>query len=271
MASALGESLLAKKYITEEQLNKALDRQRIQGGRLGHNLVALGFIRKEQLDNILTRVPRVPQSVQETGLEFEFIIDLTMKHLLNLGEFRLAQVANQVKLPYSIVERALDELRQKRFVEVSKADQLAKVTFHYRVTDDGKRRGRELLDLCRYVGPAPVLLDEYRQMVSSQTVKNILVNPESVEQAFSHLTVNRSLLKRLGPAVSSGKAIFLYGPAGNGKTTIAETIGKILPDSIYIPHAILVGGEIVTVFDPVPQGKTTGSIIAGSKYGGRWS
>jgi energy-coupling factor transporter ATP-binding protein EcfA2 len=101
------------------------------------------------------------------------------------------------------------------------------------------------------VGPAPVLLDDYRQMVAVQTVKNILVNPHSVEQAFAHLTVNKALLKRLGPAVSSGKAIFLYGPPGNGKTTIAETIGEILPDSIFIPYAILVGGEIVTVFDPV--------------------
>nr|MDA3971049.1 ATPase [Desulfobulbaceae bacterium] len=168
-----------------------------------------------------------------------------------LGEFRLPELAGRLKLPYGVVEKALDRLRQKRLLDVSKADQLVKLTYHYRVTDDGKRRGGELLDVCRYVGPAPVLLDDYRQMVAVQTVKNILVNPHSVEQAFAHLTVNKALLKRLGPAVSSGKAIFLYGPPGNGKTTIAETIGEILPDSIFIPYAILVGGEIVTVFDPV--------------------
>lgn len=251
MARILGESLLEKQYITEAQLNKALERQRIHGGRLGHNLIALGFIVEEQLDSIFQRVPPIPRELADTGLELDFIVDLTLKHAMPLGDFRLPQIAALVKLPNGIVEMALDELRRKRFVEVRKADQLAKLTYHYRVTDDGKKRGGELLDLCRYVGPAPVLLDDYRQMVAVQTVKNILVNPESVERAFAHLTVNHSMLKRLGPAVSSGKAIFLYGPAGNGKTTIAETIGKILPDNIYIPHAIMVGGEIVTVFDPV--------------------
>jgi energy-coupling factor transporter ATP-binding protein EcfA2 len=251
MACTLGQSLLKKKYITEAQLNKALDRQRIQGGRLGHNLIALGFINEEQLASIFKRVPLAPKDLAETGLELDFIVDLTLKHALSLSEFRLPVMAGLLKLPLAIVEKALDELRQKRFIDVKKADQLAKLTYHYHVTDEGKRRGGELRELCRYMGPAPVLLDDYRQMAASQTVKNILVNSESVEQAFSHLIINRPLLKRLGPAVSSGKAIFLYGPAGNGKTSIAETIGRILPDNIYIPYAILVAGEIITVYDPV--------------------
>lgn len=251
MASILGERLLENKYITDAQLEQALERQRFQGGRLGHNLIALGFIREEQLATVFQRVPQVPKDLSDIGLEFDFIVDLTLKHILSLGDFRLPQLAGFLKLPNGVVEKALDELRQKRFVEVRKADQLAKLSYHYRVTDEGKRQAGELLAVCRYVGPAPVLLDDYRQMVAIQTVKNILVNPRSVEQAFSDLTVNRSMLKRLGPAVSSGKAIFLYGPPGNGKTTIAETIGKILPDNIFIPYAILVGGEIVTVFDPV--------------------
>lgn len=251
MASILGERLLEKNYISEAQLNQALERQRMHGGRLGHNLVALGHISEDQLASFFQRVPQLPKDMTETGLEFEFIVDLTLKHILSLGDFRLPQLAGLIKLPNTMVEKALDELRQKRFVEVRKADQLAKLTYHYRVTDEGKRMGGELLKLCRYVGPAPVLLDDYRQMVAIQTVKNILVNPQNVEQAFSGLTINGSLLKRLGPAVSSGKAIFLYGPPGNGKTTIAETIGKIMPDSIFIPYALQVGGEIITVFDPV--------------------
>jgi predicted ATPase with chaperone activity len=251
MAKSLGESLLDKKYITEEQLEIALERQRIQGGRLGQNLIALGFICEKVLATVFEMVPPVPKDLAETGLEFDFLVDLTLKHLLPLGDFRLPQVANLLKLPNGIVEKALDELRQKRFVEVRKADQLAKLTYQYRLTDDGKRQAGELLELCRYVGPAPVRLDEYRRMVAAQTVKSILVNPRSVAEAFAGLTVDCSLLKRLGPAVSSGKAIFLYGPPGNGKTTIAETIGKILPDNIFMPYAIQVGGEIVTVFDPV--------------------
>jgi len=251
MAQILGESLLKKKLINRDQLDKALERQKIRGGRLGQNLIALGFIREEELATVFNKVPPAPRKLRETGLDLEFVANLTLKHALFLGEFRLPEISNRLKLPNSIVEKGLDELRQKRLIDVSRADLLAKLTYHYRITDDGKRRAGELLDVCRYTGPAPVLLDDYRKMVAAQTVKNILVNPEKVDQAFAHLTVNHRLLSRLGPAVSSGKAIFLYGPAGNGKTTIAETIGEILPDTIFIPHAILVGGELVTVFDPV--------------------
>ena len=101
------------------------------------------------------------------------------------------------------------------------------------------------------MGPAPVSLEDYRLMVETQTVKSTIVNEESVKKAFSDLILNESVLKRLGPAISSGKAMFIYGPPGNGKTAIAETIGKLLPDKVYIPYALTVGGEIITVFDPV--------------------
>jgi predicted ATPase with chaperone activity len=84
-----------------------------------------------------------------------------------------------------------------------------------------------------------------------QTIKNIIVNEETVKEAFSHLILSPRLLRRLGPAISSGKAMFIYGPAGNGKTTIAETIGGVLPGTVYMPHAIIVGGQIITIFDPV--------------------
>jgi predicted ATPase with chaperone activity len=109
----------------------------------------------------------------------------------------------------------------------------------------------ELLDLCRYTGPAPVTLSDYRLMVETQTIKSAIVSEESVKKAFSHLVLNETVLKRLGPAISSGKAMFIYGPPGNGKTAIAETIGRLLPETIYIPYALTVGGEIITVFDPV--------------------
>jgi predicted ATPase with chaperone activity len=142
-------------------------------------------------------------------------------------------------------------LRRDRFVEVKGASQFAKVTYQFNITETGKKRAMELLDICRYVGPAPVPLTTYKRMVEFQTTKQIVVNEESVKEAFSHLILKEELLKRLGPSISSGKAIFLYGPPGNGKTTIAETIGGVLPGSVYIPYSVIVDGQIISIFDPV--------------------
>jgi predicted ATPase with chaperone activity len=101
------------------------------------------------------------------------------------------------------------------------------------------------------VGPAPVTLEQYTSLVERQTIKQIVVNEGTVKMAFSHLVIEEEILERLGPAVSSGKAMFVYGPPGNGKTTIAETIGRVLPGAVYMPYALIVGGQIIRIYDSV--------------------
>lgn len=251
MTEQIGQKLLEEKVVTEEQLKKAIERQRLHGGRLGHNLVALNFITSEDLDTFFKKHPSAPKTVADTGLEFSFIADLIMKHLLFMGEFRLADISECVKLPIPIVDLALDALRREKFIEVKGASEYAKATYNFTITGQGKNRALELLDICRYIGPAPVSLDEYRKTLEFQTIKNIVVSEDSVKNAFSHIIISDGLLRRLGPAISSGKAMFIYGPAGNGKTTIAETIGKILPGNVYIPYSMIVGGQIISIFDPV--------------------
>jgi len=251
MEEHLGQKLLKEKIVTKEQLGKAVTRQRLRGGRLGQNLVELGFLSSEQLYSYFTRYPKASKTVEETGLELSFIADLVMKHILFMGDFRLADVSEHIKLPIPIVDFALDMLRREKFVEVKGATEYARSSYNFTITGPGKKRASELLDICRYIGPAPVTLYEYKKMIELQTIKNIVVSEESVKNAFSHLILSERLLRRLGPAISSGKAIFIYGPAGNGKTTIAETIGKVLPGSVYIPYSIIVGGQIISVFDPV--------------------
>ncbi len=247
----IGQKLIKEKVITEEQLEKAIARQRLHGGRLGHNLVALGFITPEELNTFFKRYPKSPKSVKDTGLDLSFIADLIMKHILFLGDFKLADIARLVKLPIPIVDAAVEILRRDKFVEVRGAAEYAKVTYNFTMTGQGKNKATELLDICRYVGPAPVTLRDYTEMVESQTIKNIVVSEESVKKAFSNIIISENLLKRLGPAISSGKAMFIYGPPGNGKTTIAEIIGKVLPGTVYMPYSLIVGGQIICVFDPV--------------------
>ncbi|MBI5102923.1 MAG: ATPase [Nitrospirae bacterium] len=251
MEDLIGKKLLEERVITDEQLFEALERQKKLGGRTGSNLVALGYITDEELNNFLHRIPSVPRTAEETGMELSFIADLIMKTVVFTGDFRLSDIVEAVKLPLEIVDPAVEILRRDQFVEVKGAAGYAKTTYKFNVTGKGRKRAEELLEICRYIGPAPVTLNEYRNMVSVQTIKHIIVDEGSVKKAFSHLVVSERFLSVLGPAISSGKAIFIYGPPGNGKTTIAETIGQVLPGTVYIPYSIIVRGQIINIFDPV--------------------
>ncbi len=247
----LGLRLIKDGVIDGRQVELALQRQQQRGGRLGENLIALGFVTEEQINSAFYAHPMPPQTVAETGLDISFIADLSLKHILYMGEFMMADLAKQIKLPVSIIESALEQLRRDKYVEVKGGTGYMPSSYTFKISETGKNYGTELMELCRYVGPAPVTLDAYREMVGRQTVKSILIPEAEVRKGFSHLIIRDDILKVLGPAVSSGRAIFIYGPPGNGKTAIAEAVGKILPATIYIPHALTVGGQIITIFDPV--------------------
>lgn len=254
MLKQLGKRLLEKRLISEGQLQQALDRQRNQGGRLGQNLCDMGFLPEEKLDRVFHPVPVAAQSVADTGLELGFVADLALKHALFLGEFGRNELSERLKLPATIVDAALEHLRRDQFVEVKGAELYARHSFRFAITEQGIRRANVLLEVCRYVGPAPVSLETYREMVELQTVRDVLIDEQQVRHAFTHLVVNNDLLYRLGPALSSGKEIFLYGPPGNGKSSVAEAIGGLLPGTVFIPYALLVRGEIINVYDPVSHG-----------------
>jgi len=247
----IGNRLMQEGMITEEQLARALERQQQEGGRIGQNLVDLGFVREEDLLRFFQASPPIPTTVEETGLDMGFITELIMKHTLFMGEFKLPDVADKTKLSMAITQQAIEILRRDKYVEVTGGAGYASITYNFKQTDRGKEWATELSNLCHYVGPAPVTLEAYRNMVEIQTVKSVIVDEENVKRAFSHLIITEDILRRLGPAMSSGRAIFLYGPPGNGKTAIAETIGRILPDTVLIPYAVTVGGQIINVFDPV--------------------
>lgn len=251
MIQSIGQKLIRNGAVTEDQLHQALQRQRLRGGRLGNNLVALGFLSPKDLDVFFNPAPRCPKNVEETGLDLAFLSELTLKHICHMGEFRLQDLSDRLRLPTSIADQAVEVLRREKMVEVRGASEYLKTSFKFNVTDGGKTKASELMDICSYAGPAPITLEMYREMVELQTIKNITINDDAVRKAFSDLVIDENLIKRLGPAISSGNPMFIYGPPGNGKTTIAETIGKVLPDTVYIPHALYVGGQIITVFDPV--------------------
>lgn len=247
----LGQRLIDERIVTEGQINMAIERQKHHGGRLGENLVALGYVTEKDVEHVFTTQLTPPQTVEETGLGLEFVAELALKHALFMGEFKMADLADRMKLPLAVVEQALDVLRRDRYLEIKGGSGYAATTYLFKATEAGKSFGGELLRLCHYVGPAPVTLDAYRSTVLRQTVKSVLIPEGEVKKGFSHLIIRKNVLELIGPAISSGRAIFVYGPPGNGKTAIAETVGRLLPDTVYIPYALIVGGQIITIFDPV--------------------
>jgi len=251
MERLLGEQLIEKQLLNEEQLEQALEHQRLHGGRLGRSLTSLGLLSKEKLKAFLRQRPRAPQSLEETGLRRAFVIDLVLKHLFSMSEFTLHSVVERVKLPTPIVDQALEEIQRNQLVEVRGSSGFGRMSYRYVLTERGKTRAQELIAISRYIGPAPVALDDYCQMVEAQTIKHVMIKEEVLKEAFSHLIVSEELLARLGPAVSSGRAMFLYGAPGNGKTAIAETIARTMPDRVFIPYAVLVDDDVIILYDPV--------------------
>lgn len=247
----LGSRLIELGVINAQQLEAALSRQRTHGGRLGVNLKAMGFIREEDLAKVFQRTPLPPKNIKETGLEYAMIEGLVLKQVLTLGEFKIADVSARVKLPPSMVEYVLENLRKEHLVEVKGASGYTSMAYEYRITEAGRDSASRLLELCRYVGPAPIPLEMYTEMIELQTVKGIVITEEEVKKAFSHLVISDRKVQQLGPAITSGQAMFIYGPPGNGKSSIAEAISSVLTDPIYIPYAVSVGEQIINIYDPI--------------------
>ena len=249
MNSLMGERLLEKSKLTYEQLQEALEHQRLNGGRLGKSIVKLGFLNEDEVIEFFSAVPEIPDTLEKIGLTSAFIEDLVVKHALNLRIFNTYDLCNSTKLPQFIISEAIDELRYNHLLQVKKAGQLSSLTYSFDLTEAGIKRAQELLSISRYTGPAPVSFSSYRNQVEAQTIKNIYVNEEKIRKAFSEIIISEPLIQQFGPAISSGKSIFLYGPPGNGKTTIAEIIGRVMPDTVYVPYAVQIAGEIITVYD----------------------
>lgn len=237
-------------------LKKVLERQRLFGGKIGSNLVAMGLLEEEQVSEFFKFFPPVPSTMEESGLEPAFISDLILKHALMLKSFTLTKMSQQIRLPQSLIKESLDELRRLGWTEITRGDTSFNITnYQYSITNSGISRALSLLEESRYVGPAPVCLDDYRCAVEMQTIRAAQVTMENVKNAFSNLVVSENHIQVFGAAASSGKPIFLYGPPGNGKTTIAEAIGKSLTDTIFVPYSLVVGGQVIVVYDEVTHQK----------------
>jgi predicted ATPase with chaperone activity len=158
-------------------------------------------------------------------------------------------VAEQVRLPFLLVDELLWRLKNDQLVVHRGSAPMN--DYQYQLTDMGRERARRYAQTCSYFGSAPVALDEYIAAVQMQSLTSQHPSFEAVESAFEGLLLNRKMLDRLGPAINSGRGLFLYGYPGNGKTSIAERVTRAFGQHIWIPRAIGVDGEIIRLYDPV--------------------
>ncbi len=227
----------------------------------------------------LSHLPPEPRSIEETGLSLAFLADLVLKTMYTRGLLNGHEIADSVNLPFTnVIDQALDYLRHEHLTEVRGSTGFGESAYQYVISDEGRMRARELMEQNQYVGPAPVRLEDYSKMVRSQSLTQHTISRRMLQQMLAHLVVNHKVITQLGPAINSGKSLFLFGNPGNGKTSMAEAIGTSLPGMIRIPHAVSVQGHVIRVFDavyhlvqekPKDDGTST-NVPTGSRYDRRW-
>ena len=192
--------------------------------------------------------PPVPESVAETGLRQAYLEDLCLKILYLHGSLSLQEMSTHMRLAFGVMNELLRHLRTEQLVEVTgMKGNIPQVA----ITTKGRTLAFELVAQNSYAGAAPVSLESYVRQVQRQSARDIDIHPPQMERAFSHLVLEQSTLDRLGAALNSGTSIFLYGPAGTGKTSIASALSRVMSDDrIWIPYAIEVDGQIIVVYDP---------------------
>ena len=198
------------------------------------------------------QIPLRPRSIEDTGLSLSYISDLIVRALYLIGEMTGQQIVDLLHLPYdNVIDQAISYLRREQMCEIKGTGGIGEKAYRYQATGRGVERAKEIGERTQYLGPAPVPLQTYTEMMKQQTTQGLVINEDSIRQAFGHLVINEALLQQLGPAINSGRSIFLFGHAGNGKTSIAESVAKLMSDSVVIPHAVIIDGQIIRVFDPI--------------------
>jgi predicted ATPase with chaperone activity len=192
--------------------------------------------------------PRRPSDLNTTGLTPTQVEGLILKTLLGVGTGSGRSIASEIGLPFALLLDELQHLQKQKLVMYANVADIG--DYDYLLTEAGRLRAREYSDECAYVGTAPVSYQDYVAGVAAQSITLERPQVEQLRRAFADLVISDEMLGILGPAINSGRGMFLYGAPGNGKTSIAERITRCFGHSIWIPRVLDLGGQLVKLFDP---------------------
>ena len=198
----------------------------------------------------LARLAPRPKSLDDTGLSRELVVDLIAKHLRDRGTITLAELSAAMCLPGARLETQLNFMRTEALIEIS-PNRANQPGLKYNLTDRGRSAALDAMLRGGYIGPAPVPLGHYSIVTRRQSIHKQKVSRDAMHMSFRDIVIKQSLLDRLGASVNSGRAIFLYGGAGTGKTYVSQRLTKLFPDLTLIPHAISVDNQVIQLFDPL--------------------
>lgn len=198
----------------------------------------------------LPTAPQAPRTLEECGLGLLFLADLIGKIVFQRGKISLTDLTAYICLPAVVINPVIDFMRNEHLAEIARRG-ASEGDVEYQLTEEGKRRAIESLRRCQYAGPAPVTLQAYTEAIGRHSVGTLEIHAEMVHREFADLVISPRILDSFGAAMNSGRAIFVYGPAGSGKTYMAERLSRLLGGAVPVPHAVVVDGEIIQVFDPL--------------------
>jgi predicted ATPase with chaperone activity len=202
---------------------------------------------KKTIEDILAQ----PKAVEDLDIPQNILIDILLRLLYTEGNVDFRRMSQVMRVPYAL-EQLLDWLRKEHLVEVSQSSaSFGPLNYIYKLTGPGEDRARESMERCQYVGPVPVPVHRYSEAIEFQTTGSRLVKPEQVKNALNELVLPEDFHRKIGPAINSASSLFLYGPPGNGKTTISMQISHLISgtDPIWLPYALTAGGQIIQIYD----------------------
>ncbi len=217
-----------------------------------------------------TFLPKEPATLEETGLNRTFLSEHFLRVLYNKGRSTGRELADHMCLFYRIVEDLITDLRKGEQIDIVGQRGFGDVYYEYVLTSRGQEAAMAAMRKTQYVGPTPVEFHDWIASVKAQTVKNVKVTRRNIRDAFDDLVIDESILNMVGPAVNSGSSVMLFGYPGNGKTTIAERITRLMGDDIFIPHTVYADGAVIKLYDAIVHEKPRIPLQEGLEYDRRW-